>query len=479
MTRAMNFSRPVGRRRVLRSGLAATMAAVVPWRAPRGGTDDRLRLVPRPGMARLFGEDGPQTGVWCYNGAVPGPEIRAHQGERLRVLVENQLSQDTTVHWHGLRIPHAMDGVPDLTQPPIRPGEAFAYEFDLPDAGTFWYHPHVRSSEQQGRGLYGVLVVEEAAPPAVDREAVWVVDDWRLTEEGAISETFDHPHDLSHDGRLGNVATLNGQDSAEFAVRAGERLRLRIVNTANARIFALRFEGHRPRVIALDGQPAIPHEPDGGRLVVPPAGRVDVILDMEGEAGGRYAVTDEFYPRQSYRYLDLVYDQAAPLRESPLDAAVALAPNPIPEPSLAEAQHHDMVLAGGAMGGMRSAILDGRALDIRDLAGRGKVWAMNGIAAHGHVMDPLFTFQLGRTQLLSIRNDTAFPHPMHLHGHSFRLLTRNGQPVPGRPWLDTVLLAPEERVEVAFVADNPGDWLFHCHVLEHMQAGMSAVVRVA
>ncbi len=479
MTRAMNFSRPVGRRSLLLSGLAATMAAVVPWRAPRGGTDDRLRLVPRPGMARLFGEDGPQTGVWCYNGAVPGPEIRARQGERLRVLVENQLSQDTTVHWHGLRIPHAMDGVPDLTQPPIRPGEAFAYEFDLPDAGTFWYHPHVDSSEQQGRGLYGVLVVEEAAPPAVDREAVWVVDDWRLTEEGAISETFDHPHDLSHDGRLGNVATLNGQDSAEFAVRAGERLRLRIVNTANARIFALRFEGHRPRVIALDGQPAIPHEPDGGRLVVPPAGRVDVILDMEGEAGGRYAVTDEFYPRQSYRYLDLVYDQAAPLRESPLDAAVALAPNPIPEPSLAEAQHHDMVLAGGAMGGMRSAILDGRALDIRDLAGRGKVWAMNGIAAHGHVMDPLFTFQLGRTQLLSIRNDTAFPHPMHLHGHSFRLLTRNGQPVPGRPWLDSVLLAPEERVEVAFVADNPGDWLFHCHVLEHMQAGMSAVVRVA
>jgi FtsP/CotA-like multicopper oxidase with cupredoxin domain len=128
---------------------------------------------------------------------------------------------------------------------------------------------------------------------------------------------------------------------------------------------------------------------------------------------------------------------------------------------------------------MRSAILDGQALDIRTLAGRGKVWAMNGVAAHGHVMDPLFNFQLGRTQLVSIRNDTAFPHPMHLHGHSFRLLARNGKPVPATPWLDTVLLLPEERVEVAFVADNPGDWLFHCHVLEHMQAGMSAVVRVA
>ena len=429
-------------------------------------------------MARLFGEDGPRTGVWCYNGIVPGPEIRLSQGERLRVLVANELPQQTTVHWHGLRIPHAMDGVPDLTQPPIPPVEAFSYEFAVADAGTFWYHPHVRSSEQQGRGLYGVLVVEEAEPPAVDRDVVWVIDDWRLTEGGAIAEPFDHPHDLSHDGRLGNVATLNGLDSSKFAVRAGERLRLRIVNTANARIFALRFEGHRPLVIALDGQPARPHAPQESRLVVPPAGRVDVILDMQGEPGRRYAVMDEFYPRQSYRYLDLVYDQAAPLRDSPLDAPVALAPNPIPEPKLAEAERHDMILAGGAMGGMRSAILDGRSLDMRALAGRGKVWAVNGIAAHGHVMAPLFTFQLGRTQVLSIRNDTAFAHPMHLHGHSFRLLARNGKPVSGTPWLDTVLLDPDERVKVAFVADNPGDWLFHCHVLEHMQAGMSAVVRV-
>jgi FtsP/CotA-like multicopper oxidase with cupredoxin domain len=136
------------------------------------------------------------------------------------------------------------------------------------------------------------------------------------------------------------------------------------------------------------------------------------------------------------------------------------------------------VLAGGAMGGMRSAILDGRSLGIRDLAQQGKVWAMNGMVAHGQVMEPVFVFQQGRTQVLSIRNDTAFPHPMHLHGHSFRWLSRNGQPVAGTPWLDTVLLEAEDRVEVAFVADNPGDWLFHCHVLEHMQAGMSAVVRV-
>jgi FtsP/CotA-like multicopper oxidase with cupredoxin domain len=188
---------------------------------------------------------------------------------------------------------------------------------------------------------------------------------------------------------------------------------------------------------------------------------------------------DEFYPRRNYTFLELVYDPAPPLRQSPPEAFAGLAPNPIPEPKVAEAQRHEVVLAGGAMGGMGSAILDGRTLGIRDLASQGKVWAMNGTVAHGQVMEPLFTFQRGRTQVLTIRNQTAFPHPMHLHGHSFRWLSRNGQPVAGTPWLDTVLLLAEEEVEVAFVADNPGDWLFHCHVLEHMQAGMSAVVRVS
>jgi FtsP/CotA-like multicopper oxidase with cupredoxin domain len=472
-------AKSISRRGVLCSGLAAAAGALLPLGAGRAAAENWLRLVPGPGTARLLDDEAPPTAVWSYNQSVPGPEIRVRQGDWLRVVVKNGLPQETTVHWHGLRIPHDMDGVPGLTQPPIRPGEEFRYAFQVPDAGTFWYHPHVRSSEQQGRGLYGVLIVEEAQPPPVDRDVTWVIDDWRLTEEGAISESFDSPMDLSHSGRLGNVATLNGQDSSSFAVRAGERLRLRIVNTANARIFALKFEGHSPRVIALDGQPTSPHAPPENRLIVPPAGRVDVILDLEGDPGGRYRVMDEFYGRQTYKFLELVYDTAPPLRLVPPEAFAGLALNPIPEPKLAEAQRHEVVLAGGAMGGMGSAILDGQKLGIRDLASQGKVWAMNGIVAHDQVMEPLFTFQLGRTQVLKIRNHTAFPHPMHLHGHSFRWLSRNGQPVAGAPWLDTVLLLAEEEVEVAFVADNPGDWLFHCHVLEHMQAGMSAVVRVA
>ena len=475
----MTLFQSITRRAVLRLG-PATVIGILAKQYSRGSAAGDWRVLkPRPSTAHFFGSSGATTPVWSYNDRLPGPEVRVRQGDLLRVVVENGLPQETTVHWHGLRIPNAMDGVPYLTQPPIQPGDRFLYEFEVPDAGTFWYHPHVRSSEQQGRGLYGVLIVEEREPPRVDRDVTWVIDDWRLTEKATISETFDHPMDLSHSGRLGNVATLNGLDSSIFAVRAGERLRLRIVNTANARIFALRFSGHRPLVIALDGQPTTPHFAPENRLVLPPAGRVDVILDMEGEPGKSYSVIDDFYSQQSYQYLELVYDVAKPIRDSPLDAAAALTPNPIPEPKVDEAQRHEVVLAGGAMGSMRSAILDGNSLGIRDLAQRGKVWAMNGVVAHSPVMEPLFEFREGSTQVLAIRNKTAFPHPMHLHGHSFRLLSRNGQPVLGNPWLDTVLLAAEEEVEIAFVADNPGDWLFHCHVLEHMQAGMSAVVRVA
>src|SRR3546814_1309629 len=128
-----------------------------------------------PDYVPLVGAHHPETEVWGYNGTTPGPEIRLRRGDRLRVLVENRLDEETTVHWHGIRLPNAMDGVPHLTQKPIGPGETFAYAFDLPDDGTYWYHPHQRSFEQVGRGLYGALIVEEREPIRVDREVVWVL----------------------------------------------------------------------------------------------------------------------------------------------------------------------------------------------------------------------------------------------------------------------------------------------------------------
>ncbi len=476
---------PVSRRSALRLAGGLALVAAVPRALPAAvpGTAEfraEFRLTPRAShRVAMVGVPHPETAVWSYNGALPGPEIRVPQGSRLKIIVENGLGEDTTVHWHGLRVPFNMDGVSYLTQKPIAPGGRFTYEFDVPDAGTYWYHPHERGFEQVARGLYGSLIVEERTPPKVDRDVTWILDDWRLTQDAQIAGDFGNMMDMSHAGRIGNTVTVNGRIPDRFPVRAGERVRLRLINVANARNFALAFAGHRPWVIALDGQPVAPHRPDSAGIVLGPAMRADLIVDMTGKPGERFTVTDRFYPRRAYRLLDLAYAQTPPLRENSLEAPSALAANTMPEPDPGSAQRHDIVLGGGMMGRMTSALIKGRRVAIRDMMHLGKMWAINGVAATGHVMDPALTLARGRSHVLAIRNDTRWYHPMHLHGHSFRVIARNGKPAQYREWRDTVLLAPGESADIAFVADNPGDWLFHCHVLEHMAGGMMAVVRVS
>jgi len=468
----------ISRRELLIGGAAAALSLVLPDRAGRAANPDKHTLEARAGRARLVGGAYPDTSVWSYNDNVPGPVLRIRQGGRLRVKVRNELDEETTVHWHGLRVPNGMDGVPHLNQTPIAPGGTFVYEFQVPDAGTYWYHPHQHSFEQVGRGLYGALIVEEREPVRVDRDVTWVLDDWRLTRDASISADFGNMHDVSHNGRLGNTVTVNGRIQETFAARAGERIRLRLINAANARVFALQFREHRPVVIAHDGQPVEPHEAPAEGVVVGPAARVDLVLDMTGRPGDRFSVVDRFYEGRAYRLLDLVYD-SAPLRDRPPDAPVSLPANTMPEPDLADPQRHDVVLAGGAMGGMRHAVMDGRRVDIREMVHDGMAWAINGVVATGHMMEPLLTLRRGRTHVLAMTNDTRWHHPMHLHGHSFRVISRDSRPTRHREWRDTVLMSPGERVEIAFVADNPGDWMFHCHVLEHQAGGMMGVVRVA
>jgi FtsP/CotA-like multicopper oxidase with cupredoxin domain len=472
-----DLSRP-SRREVLLGAAAGLAATAAPWpiAAAQGVRD--ITLTVDKTSAPLVGDAGPATPVWAYGGSLPGPEIRARQGDRLRIGVENRLDEPTTVHWHGLRVPHAMDGVPGLTQPAIPPGGSFVYEFDLPDAGTYWYHPHTNTAEQLGRGLSGALIVDEPEPPAVDRDVTWVLDDWRLAEDATIAAGFDNMHDMTHGGRLGNVATVNGQAVADFAMRRGERIRLRLINVANARIMALEFEGHAPTVIALDGQPVAPHAPAKGAVLLGPAMRADIILDASAAPGERFAVNDRAYKGHEYRVLDLVYDET-PLRERPPQTPVTLAANTMPEPDLQAASRHRVTFTGGAMGGLASAVLDGQEMDARTLISHGKAWAANGIAAGSAPTDPLVSVGLGQSVVLTLVNETAWPHPFHLHGHSFRVLSRDGEPTEHREWLDTVLLRSEEQAEIAFVADNPGDWLLHCHILSHVWGGMAGIVRVA
>lgn len=459
-------------------GGAAAIAAMPLLSAKARAETISFRLTPAPASVNLVGGAYPDTAVWAYDGTVPGLEIRVRQGDTIRVAVANGLAEPTTVHWHGLRLPNAMDGVPELTQPPIAAGGSFLYEFPAVDAGTFWYHPHVRSDEQVGRGLYGALIIDETAPPVVDRDLTWVIDDWRLTNDAQIAE-FGSDMDMSHGGRTGNTVTVNGKLMNSFSVRAGERIRLRLLNAANARIFGLEFGGHAPSVIALDGHPVEPHTPAGGKVVLGPGQRADVILDCEAKPGAVFTISDTYFPRFAYEFAKIVYLDAPPLRAQPLDAPVRLAPNPLAEPDIRAAHRHKVVIEGGAMGRMDGAVYKGQRLDIRALVQAGKIWALNGVAAHGPKMDPILTLKRDASHVIRLINATGWAHPMHLHGHAFRILSRGGRPEPHTPWADTVLLAPQEEAEIALVADNPGDWLFHCHILEHHAAGMASVVRVA
>ncbi|MDU9005444.1 multicopper oxidase family protein [Sedimentitalea todarodis] len=472
----MTLNRLISRRQVLRTGAAFTaMSALSPARvAMAGPTEDPFVLRAAAGQAALRPAPYGPTNVWGYNGSVPGPEIRVRQGDRIRVLARNGLDEGTTVHWHGIRTPNAMDGVPFLTQDPIPVGGDLLYEFDAPDAGTFWYHPHQRSSEQVGRGLYGPLIVEEANPIRVDRDLTWMLDDWRMTGDGQIATDFGSRHDAAHGGRIGNSVTINGQIPERIAVRSGERIRLRLVNAANARIFGLDFGGLAPVVVALDGQPVAPHAPDGDVVLVGPAMRVDLVIDMTGKPGESVTVTDVFYRDLEYRLVDLAYEPDR-LRDAVPDWSMALPPNPLAEPDMQAAKRHRIVFNGGMMGQM---MMGGGMGSMLEQMREGNMWFINGEAATGHMMDPLLVLPQGTSHVLEMDNRTAWHHPMHLHGHSFRVIARNGQPTRHREWQDTVLMAPEERVEIAFVADNPGDWMFHCHILEHQAAGMMGVIRV-
>jgi FtsP/CotA-like multicopper oxidase with cupredoxin domain len=463
---------PHSRRRFL-AGLAGISALpLLPVRGSAQAAAEpalvQARLVAAAKDVQLVPEKYPRTGVWAYNGSVPGPVLRARQGDRLRVHVENALEEATTVHWHGIRLPNAMDGVPYITQRPIEPGASFTYDFALPDAGTFFYHPHQRSYEQVGRGLSGALIVEERSPPEVDRDVLWVLGDYRLNADASIRGGFGNFMDVSHAGRIGNTVTINGHVPVGFRVRAGERIRLRLINAAPARVFALDFRGHRPWVIALDGQPVEPHQPEGGAVVLGPAMRADLILDMSAAPGSRHAVYDGFYRRRAYDLVDLEYDDEPPLRTRAVEPP-RLPANPLAEPDLRGAERHEIVFTGGMMGNMRGL-------------GRGMAWGVNGVTngcgESGLPFEPLLVLRKGRSCILHLVNDTAWHHPTHLHGHSFRVLSRNGNPTRHREWLDTVMLEPRERAEIAFVADNPGDWMFHCHVLEHQASGMMSCIRV-
>ncbi|WP_373051077.1 multicopper oxidase family protein [Thalassovita aquimarina] len=429
-------------------------------------------LQARQASAQLAPSSYPKTDIWGYDGLIPGPALRVRQGGRVQRSFHNGLQQASSVHWHGIRIDNAMDGVPGLTQEAVPPGATFDYDFVAPDAGTYWYHAHNRSVEQVARGLYGALIVEEAAGPDIDREETLILDDWRLNPETAqIDPDFTSFHDLSHAGRLGNLITTNGQHDLSVGVRKNERLRLRLINAANAKIFALALSGFEGWTVALDGMPLKTPEPVSDVVLLGPGQRADLIVDVTAEDGETaYLLRAENEQVFSQAAFPVGGVAAAARRPAP----DALPPNPNMQfPDLAEAERLRLNMEGGAMGRLDAAILDGNRKTFRQLADSRQFWAFNGTV--GMTDTPLAEIARGRAVRLEIVNDTVFPHAMHLHGMHFREVLEDGTFGPLR---DTLLTFRGERREIAFVADNPGDWLFHCHMLSHAASGMMTWLRV-
>ncbi len=459
------MQRKLSRRQFIAGAATIAAAGTLPGRVAAATPSD-LRAM--PGSAQLAPTDYPQTPIWGYQGQVPGPTLRVAQGERLTRRFVNDLPQPSTVHWHGIRIANAMDGVPDVTQPAVPPGGEFLYDFIAPDAGTYWYHPHNRTWEQMARGLYGALIVEEPAPPAVDRDEVLLIDDWRLADDGRIRDDFGSMRDWSHAGRLGNWITVNGNGDFRLAAKHRDRLRLRLVNTANARIFSLGLKGLEGWIVALDGQP-LDTPAAAGRITLAPAQRADLVVDVI-DTREAFLISYE----NDGGFALATFDIAGSARAARLPAPAPLPANPLPPlGDLNAARRTTLRMEGGAMGGMRTAMLGGRRRGMRELVASGKAWSFNGMADMPD--EPLVACERGETMRIAMVNDTAWPHAMHLHGHHFRLIGGDGRLGPLR---DTVLVDRGETAEIAFVADNPGDWLLHCHMLEHAAAGMMTWLQV-
>ncbi|TCD15413.1 multicopper oxidase family protein [Oricola cellulosilytica] len=456
----------INRRQFLSSAAGGVALAALPRTVLSAKDDGFIELIAGPMKQKLHPSSPVRSDLWTYNNMTPGPEIRVSQGARVRVRLTNNLEEPTTVHWHGIRIDNRMDGVAGLTQDAVPPGETFDYEFVAPDAGTYWYHAHNKSWNQVARGLYGPLIVEEAEPTYDrDHDLTLVIDDWRLNSDGALDlSSLGSLMDWSHGGRLGNWMTVNGESLPTFDLRAGESYRLRLINASNSRVLELDPVKLGARVLAYDGQPLpAPTLLDYSPFLLGPAQRVDLLVVPDEDFALEEVSGDEPFAFAAFS-VSVGAAEPEPVPTLPLNA--------IPEPDLSKAVTVRLNMTGGAMGGFTDIVYQGKKIEGEDFRRTRQVWAFNGVANLAE--EPLFRASRGETIVLETVNDTGWVHAMHLHGHHFRVTERSGATVDEeQPWRDTFLIGPQQTTKIAFVADNPGMWLLHCHMLEHAAAGMN------
>lgn len=466
----------ISRRSFVQSAMAISLAPAVAVLTSRAVSAGVFELRAQKVRHRLAGPRQPESELWLYNGSTPGPEIRVSQGQRVQVRFINELDEPTSVHWHGIRIDNAMDGVSGMTQDPVPPGGTFDYDFVVPDAGTFWYHAHNMSWNEVARGLYGSLIVDETSPP-FDRahDHVLMIDDWRLARDGTLdTASMGAFMDWTHAGRLGNWLTVNGQSQPEFALNAGENYRVRLINACNARVIQLSPRAMNAKVLAYDGfcfKKAA--EPKQEFLYLAPAQRVDLLINQPTD--GKTDLNDiaefalqEFSGGDALSMARFNFTKPEKVADQ---TEIVLTPNQISSPDLGTALQVPLVMEGGAMGRVGDIVHNGKKMTRADFRRTKQAWALNGVANLAE--EPLFRVERGRSVVIKTENRTGWLHGMHVHGHHFKILAGQREDLPEDHWRDTFLIDRDETVDIGFVADNPGKWLLHCHMLEHAAAGMT------
>ena len=413
---------------------------------------------------------GTSTEFWTYNSMVPGPLIDVFEGDTVRIRLENQLSQETTVHWHGLPVPPAQDGNP---MDPIAPGASRTYEFTLPvgSAGTYWYHPHPHelTAEQVYRGMAGLLIVRsrtDPVPTAIE-EKLLVISDLRLAADGTI------PANTAMDwqnGREGNYVLVNGQRQPVLTINPGQSQRWRILNATNARYLRLALTGHTMTLIGTDGGLLRSPVPGLDEILLAPAERVDVIVTASLSSQASAVLRSLPYDRggmgmmgsssTTIPLLTLTYTSAATAAVALPSALNSIADLGVPTTTKRLVFSSGMGM-GGMGGGMMSFLIDGKSFDPARID---------------------LTSRVNEVEQWTIDNRSSMDHPFHLHGTQFQVVSRTRSGVtatePYFAWRDTVNVAAFETVVLKVVQHQLGKRMYHCHILEHESQGMMGVLEV-
>jgi len=431
---------------------------------------------------RLLGPEGPVTRTYAYDGE-PFRLVRVPRGTRLEATFDNGLDEGSTVHFHGIRMPNEFDGVPTLTQPLVQAGGRFVYRIPLDDPGTFFFHPHCDETGQAGRGLAGVLIVEDPRDPKFDAEHILCLKDWRLDDDGSFL-AMSEPDGASKAGTFGATRTVNGAPKLELTAPAGGDVRLRILNLDSTRIMDIGVEGAHASLIAVDGHALAPTLLDklpDGIWRMGPAQRIDLHIRMP--ADGTPVTIGDYRAADIFQFATLTSTGA--VSGKPRKGPMALPKADLPRPDLKRAERYSFTLQQATDAAAKDIGLPAddpfaKALIDSLCVGSTTYWGINQeswpTGDRRHLPPPLAKMTTGRSYRVTIKNETRFPHPVHLHGHAFEVISSRTDRLP-RHFADTVLVQPGEAVDVAFVA-APGDWVFHCHILEHMETGMMGYFRV-